>query len=260
VVVTGAGNGLGRQLVLCLLDKGASVAAVDLNMESLRATEALVSESSSRLSLHQADVSSRKDIARVKDEILYRHGYVDAVINNAGIIHPFKSVTDLDVSVLERMINVNLYGTVNVTKAFLPTLLERPTAHIVNVSSMGGLFSFPGQTFYGASKAAVKLFTEGLYSELQETAVRVTLVVPGAINTDITKNCGAHNEKFDKASKHFSGTDPKQAAKQIVRALERSRFMIVIGVDAKILSTLYRASHRFAILLVRKAMSIVLRD
>ena len=259
MVVTGAGNGLGRQLTLLLLERQARVAAVDIREDSLKETLGLAGSSAPRLSLHRADVANGQDIARVTAEVLGRYGYVDGLINNARIIHAFKPITDLDVDVLRRMIDVNLYGTVNFTKSFLPSLLGRPAARIINVSSMGGLFAFPGQAFYGASKAAVKLFTEGLYAELKGTSVGVTLVVPGAINTGITKNCNAHNEKFDRASKYFSGTEPRAAARRIVEAIKRDRFKVNIGADATVLATLYRLSQRLTILLMRQAMNLVLR-
>ncbi len=99
-------------------------------------------------------------------------------------------LNDLDYEAIERVLDVNLYGTIHVVKAFLPHLLERPVAHLANVSSMGGFLPVPGQTIYGASKAAVKLMTEGLYAELLETNVAVTFVMPGAVSTDITANSG----------------------------------------------------------------------
>lgn len=92
----------------------------------------------------------------------------------------------ISIAEIERVINVNFYGTVYLTKAFLPHFLKRPEAQIVNISSMGGFISFPMQTIYGAAKAAVKIFTEGLYAELRETSVKVTVVHPGAIATNIT--------------------------------------------------------------------------
>ena len=87
---------------------------------------------------------------------------------------------------IERVLDVNLQGTLNMVTAFLPLLLERPEAHIANVSSMGGFFPFPGQTVYGASKAAVKLLTEGLYAELLDSQVRVSVIMPGAVSTSIS--------------------------------------------------------------------------
>ena len=104
---------------------------------------------------------------------------VDGLINNAGIVQPFVPVADLDPAAIRRVIEVNLMGPINMVTAFLPVLLTRPEAHIANVSSMGGFFPFPGQTIYGASKAGVKLLSEGLHLELLDTPVRVSAMVGG---------------------------------------------------------------------------------
>ncbi len=115
------------------------------------------------------------------------YGYVDGIINNAGIIQPFVRVNDLSYDAIESVINVNFYGTLYMVKTFLPHLLRRPEAHIVNISSMGGFLPVPGQTIYGAQKLPW-FQTEGLHSELKDTNVRVTVVFLGAINTNITMN------------------------------------------------------------------------
>ena len=119
------------------------------------------------------------------------HGCVDGPINNAGIIQPFEPVAQLSDQAMHRVLDVNLMGTINVTRAFLPVLIDRLEAHLANVSSMGGFFPFPGQTIYGASKAAVKLFTEGLYAELLDSQVSVSVIMPGAVATGITQNSGS---------------------------------------------------------------------
>ncbi len=260
IVVTGGGNGIGQQLVLNLLEKNAVVAAVDINLDGLVETKALAGALASKLSLHQTDISNGESVSRLVEEVISLHGCVDAIINNAGVIHPFNSVLELDYSVIERMINVNYYGVINITKGFLPLLLKRPVAHIANVSSMGGLFAFPNQTFYGASKAAVKLFSEGLYVELRGTSVGVTMVSPGAINTNITKNCGAHNEKIEKFSQLYKGTPAKTAARCIIAGIEKNKFNVLIGIDAKILSFLYRLSPRLTIVLVGTVMKMAILD
>jgi len=261
IVVTGGGGGIGQQLVINLLEQGASVAAVDINMNGLNTTKALAGHFSSKLSLHQADISNRESVAQLATEVSSHHGCVDGIINNAGIIHPFKPVNELDHGLIERIINVNLYGVINITKVFLPLLLERPAAHIANVSSMGGLFAFPNQSIYGASKAAVKLITEGLFVELRGTSVGVTVVYPGAIATDITKNCDAHSEKFDRIQKKiYGGTSSQAAARCIVDGIEKNRFRVIIGIDAKILSFLYRISPRLTILLMGKIMKMAMSD
>src|SRR5689334_6495819 len=169
IVVTGAGSGMGRALVLGLVNKGARVAAVDLNENALKETVELTGQYQDKISTHVVNVTDRKAVEMLPDEVIKAHGAVDGLINNAGIIQPFVRLNDLQYEAIERVLNVNLYGVIYMTKAFLPYLQKRPEAHIVNVSSMGGFFPVPGQTLYGASKAGVKLLTEGLYSELLDT-------------------------------------------------------------------------------------------
>lgn len=259
-VVTGGGNGIGQQIVLGLLNRGAAVAAVDINMNGLNATRNHAGSLAGKLSLHQTDISNRESVAQLVAEVIGHHGCIDGIINNAGIIHPFKPINELDYGVIERVVNVNLYGVINITKAFLPLLLDRPEAHIVNVSSMGGILAFPNQSIYGASKAAVKVISEGLLTELRDTNVGVTVVYPGAIGTDITKNCGAHDEKFDKVQRMYGGTPPQTAARRIIDAVESGRFKVFIGIDAMILNVLYRISPKLTVLLLGRIMKMVMSD
>jgi len=170
VLVTGGGNGMGRELVLNLLSRGASVAAVDINETALQKTVELAGSKSDNLSTHIVNITNKDAVAALPEQIIAKHGAIDGIINNAGIIQPFERIKDLDYAVIERVLNVNFFGTLYMTKEFLPHLLKRPEAHITNISSMGGFLPVPGQTVYGASKAAVKLFTEGLRSELLNTS------------------------------------------------------------------------------------------
>lgn len=162
ILVTGGGSGIGQQLVLNLLLRGATVAAADINENGLNQTRLLAGALADRLSLHKTDISDRGAVKALADDFIGRHGHVDGIINNAGIIHRFEPVSELGFDVIDRIINVNLHGVFNITKAFLPHLKTRPEALIANISSMGGLFAFPNQTIYGASKAAVKLFTAAI--------------------------------------------------------------------------------------------------
>lgn len=107
------------------------------------------------------------------------HAAVDGLVNVAGIIHRFVPIRDLSVEEIERVVAVNFWGTVYMCKAFLPLLEARPEATLINASSMGALIPFPGQSAYGASKAAVKLFTEGLIAELRGSTIRTAVVSPG---------------------------------------------------------------------------------
>ena len=181
IVVTGAGSGIGRALTLKLVAMGAKVAAVDLNPDTLAETVNLAGSNKRKISTHIVNVSDKGAVDNLPQAVINAHGTVDGLINNAGIIQPFVKLADLDDKIIERVLNVNLYGVIYMTRAFLPHLLKRPEAHITNVSSMGGFFPVPGQTIYGASKAAVKLMTEGLYAELIDTNVGVTVVFPGVL-------------------------------------------------------------------------------
>ena len=166
------------------------------------------------------------------------------------------SVEDID-----RVMDVNFYGTLYMTKAFLPHLLKRPEAHLANVSSMGGFLPVPGQSIYGASKAAVKLFTEGLYSELQNTDVGVTIIFPGAIGTNIADNSGVTREQDAEPGGEEIGIDPlppEKAAQQIIQAIEKNRFRALVGSDARLMDFLYRLAPRRAAKFIFKQMESLL--
>ena len=186
-VVTGGGNGIGREIVLNLLRNGAYVAALDLDVKGLNETKKL-SEDHENLKTYELNITNLEAVEKMSETVLKDFGRVDGLINVSGIIQPFVSVIDLDYGAIERVMNVNFYGTLYMVKSFLPFLLKDEPTRIVNVSSMGGFLPVPGQGIYGASKAAVKLMTEALYAELRNTNVEVTLVFPGAIGTNITAN------------------------------------------------------------------------
>lgn len=261
MVVTGGGSGIGRALVLQLVDAGAKVAAVDISEENLLVTWNQAREKKDRISLHVMDVTDYVAVNALPDEVISAQGTVDGLINNAGIIQPFIDVIDLCQPSIDKVMNVNFYGQIYMTKAFLPTLIERPEAHITNISSMGGFFPVAGQTLYGASKAAVKLFTEGLYLELGKTNVKVTVVLPGAIDTNITTNSDVVIKGMtDELKSKFGPVSPNRAAKRIINAIERNRFQVYIGKDSIAMNVLYRINPRFAINFMFKQMKLLLGE
>lgn len=262
LVVTGGGNGIGRAVVLALLAEGARVAAVDLRPDALAGTAelALAVAPRERLSTHVVDVGDRDAVAALPDAVVAAHGQVDGVVNVAGIIQRFAKVVDLTHAEIERVMTVNFWGVVNVSTAFLPHLLARPAASLVNVSSMGGLAPVPGQSAYGASKAAVKLFTEGLYAELRGTSVAVTVVFPGGVGTDIATNSGASIPGQEERAAEMAGslTTPAAAAAQIVDAVRTGPFRVTIGKDARALDRLSRLAPRRATELIAARMASLL--
>lgn len=254
IVVVGAASGIGREAALELLRRGASVAAVDLRQQGLDETVELAA-AGDRLQTLQADITDRAAVAELPRQVLGQLGAIDGLVNMAGIIQPFVPLNDLDHEAIERVISVNLYGTIHTVKAFLPHLLERPIAHVANVSSMGGFLPVPGQTVYGASKAGVKLLTEGLYAELLETSVGVTVVMPGAVETDITGNSGVEAPGQD-AEEEMSVrmTAPADAARMIVDGVERDRLHVFVGRDSRMMNLLTRLMPRRAAHVIQRQM------
>lgn len=258
-VVTGGGNGIGRELVLLLIAKGARVAAVDIAEEALKETVKLAGGKGKMVSTHMVNITDRAAVEKLPAAIIKAHGAVDGLINNAGIIQKFVRFNDLDYKEIERVINVNLYGVINMTKTFLPYLLKRPEGHIVNVSSMGGFLPVPGQTMYGASKAAVKLLTEGLYSELLPTNVGVTVVFPGAIGTNIAANSGVSIGGATSESSGIKMTSPVVAAAKIIDGIEKKRYRVTIGSDSAMMDKLSRLMPERATKIIFNQMRSLLK-
>ena len=247
ILVTGAGSGIGRELALLLLSKGARVAGVDINAETLEQTSALACQRSIDFQPVKVDVTDRVAVERLPEQVNTGLGPVDAIINNAGIIQPFAKIKDLDYPTIERVLSVNLLGALYVIKAFLPHLLARPEAHVVTLSSMGGFVPVPGQTIYCAAKAGVKLMSEGLASELIGTNVHVTVVFPGAIATNISENSGVAAPPVDSAQAgKMRPMAATKAAEIIIRAMERNAREEFVGRDSAFMNRLYRLNPGFA--------------
>jgi short-subunit dehydrogenase len=258
-IVTGSGNGIGREVAIKVLEKGGRVAAVDINQQALEATKELAKDYQSNLSIHQCDLADLNQVEQLKDEVLKHHPTIDGLINVAGIIQPFIPIIELDYQKIHQVMNVNFYGTLHMIKTFLPILLERPVAHITNVSSMGAYVPVPGQSIYGASKAAVEMMTLGLHSELKDTSVGVTLVLPGGVATDIVKNSGVRMDAlFDQSSQSkYKLLNPQKAAELIVDATEKNKYRIPIGTDAKFMNFMSRFFLKKAANMIAKKLGDV---
>lgn len=247
IIVTGGGNGLGRALVLNLLEKGAKVVAADMNKAALEETSELSGQNKDALITQITDITDRASLEILLEKTVDLFGGVDGVINNAGIIQPFVKLNGLDFETIERIMNVNFFGTVNVTKTFLPHLLTRPEAHIVNISSLGGIVPTAGQIIYCASKAAVKQLSDCLRSELSETNVHVTSIFPGAMATSIKVNSGLIREWENTDYERMKNTmQPTVAAEKIVKAIQRNRTHVCIGKDSKSMNFIYKISPKLA--------------
>lgn len=253
-VVTGAGNGIGREVTLELLRRGASVAGVDVSAAGLDETRNLANTDATKFTVHPLDLTDRDAVEVLPDAVVAAHGQVDGLLNVAGIIQRFVPFAELTHDDVAKVMNVNFWGVINTTAAFLPLLTDRPEAALVNVSSMGALVPVPGQAIYGASKAAVKLFTEGLQAELRSSPVTVTVVFPGAIGTDIAANSGVSMGDRDAESSSFKMTAPAEAGRQIVEAVVNGDPRLRIGGDAKMLDRISRLMPTRAIDMIAKRM------
>jgi len=256
-VVTGAGNGMGREVALELLRRGGKVAGLDIKPEWLEETAALAGSNISSFVSFALDITDRKAVAALPAKVEKSLGSADSVVNVAGIIQPFVRVNDVPLEAIDRVIDVNLHGPIHLIKAFLPGLLTKNRANITNVSSMGSYAPVPGQTIYGASKAALNLLSEGLRSELKETGVHVTVVYPGAIGTNIAANSGLVMEGAGESTRKVVA--PADAGRMIVEAIAADKKRILIGDDATFMWRVNRLSPDTAAGLIYKGMKDLLK-
>jgi len=201
------------------------------------------------------DLTDAAAVEALLPAVLDGHGRVDGVLNVAWIIQPFVPIAEVDPAVIEKVMAVNFWGGGPMVKTFPPPLQARPRAALVNVSSMGAFVAVPGQTVYGASKAAVRQFTEGLRAELRGTGVQVTVVMPGGVGTDIATHSGADTKVMDAADAPMQLTTPADAARQIVEAVEKGPYRVLVGKDAKALDLLTRLLPRRANEIVAKKLA-----
>lgn len=257
IIVTGAGSGIGRALTKELLNRQASVVALDISEESLLKLKD--EENSDRLVTFKLDISNKAEVEKTLGLILKKVETIDGLVNCAGVIQPFKKIIDLDYKDIERVMNINFYGMVYLTKTALPHLLKRPEAHIANVSSMGGFVPVPGQGAYGASKAAVKLFSEALFAELINTNVGVTTIFPGATETNISVNSGVKAPEVSKAQQSkIPMLSAEEVAEQIADAIESNKVLLCTGKDSKMMNKIYRLNPVYATKLIAKKMKDLL--
>lgn len=247
-VVTGAGSGIGQALAVELGRSGASVAISDVNTEGLAETEARLKAIGVNVKSDRLDVTEREAFELYAADVKAHFGKVNQIYNNAGIAF----AGDIEASGfkdIERVMDVDFWGVVNGTKVFLPYLIESGDGHVVNVSSIFGLFSVPGQAAYNAAKFAVRGFTEALRQEmaLAKHPVKVTTVHPGGIKTGIARNMtAAEGIDVKELAKQFdtklASTTPEKAAQVILDGVRKNRARVLIGLDAKVLDLIVRVT------------------
>jgi NADP-dependent 3-hydroxy acid dehydrogenase YdfG len=245
-VVTGAGSGIGQALAVELARRGTRVAISDVDSEALARTDAQLRSLGADVKADRLDVTEREAFLAYADAVKTHFGTVNQIYNNAGIAY----VGDVEVTPykdIERVMDVDFWGVVNGTKAFLPHLIESGDGHVVNVSSLFGIFSVPGQAAYNAAKFAVRGFTEALRQEMvmAKRPVKVTTVHPGGIKTAIARNMSAAQgvdtaELAKTFDKKLASTTPEKAAKIILEAVRKNKARVLVGGDAKALDVIVR--------------------
>lgn len=244
-VITGAGSGIGRALALELAERGAQLALSDINEASVSETVTLCQNRGAQAKGYRLDVADRDQVIAHAAEVVEHFGRVNLVVNNAGVALK-AGVEEMSFTDLDWLMGINFWGVVHGTKAFLPHLIASGDGHLVNISSVFGLIGVPTQSAYNAAKFGVRGFTEALRQEMliDRRPVGVSCVHPGGIQTNIARDARAADgstpqtraDDFAKIAK----TSPREAAKTIIRGVERNRGRILIGPDAYVIDALPR--------------------
>jgi len=248
--VTGAASGIGRALALELAARGCDLALADRDEAGLQQVAAEIARDGKRkVSTHRLDVAEPGQIQEYAAAATSAHPSLNIVINNAGVAL-LGQFNEIDQAQMDWLFNINFWGTVHGTRAFLPHLARQPAAHIVNLSSIFGIIAPPGQTAYCAAKFAVRGFSESLRHELAmaNSSVRLSVVHPGGVSTNIARNSRTGTgvtdnarrvqaiDRFDAVAK----TTPAAAALRIIQGIEKNQPRILIGNDARFMDLLQR--------------------
>ncbi len=251
-VVTGAGDGIGRQLAIQLNSAGCTLWLCDINEEKLAQTLALMSNSEARCDTAIVDMGNKTSVYQWAESVSRQTHNLDLVINNAGVAYgaTFEESTDEN---FEWLMNINFWGVVWSSRAFLPLLKRAKIGHLVNLSSIFGMVGIPTQSAYNAAKFAVRGFSEALQAEHLSDNLKVSCVHPGGVSTNIARAArSAGNETADERDSRFQAltrTSAAQAATIILKGAAAGRRRILVGRDAWIIALLVKlfptSYHRF---------------
>ncbi len=245
-VITGAAGGIGRAIAVSLARRHCDLALADVDEAGMAGTEELVRAYGVRVTRHRLDVGNRVDVAGFPARVSEEHAGVDLLVNNAGVAvgGTFEQASEED---FEWLFEINFWGLVRMTRAFLPALRVSGDSRVVNLSSLFGLIAPPEQVAYAASKFAVRGFSEALRHELEGSGVGVTVVHPGGVATSIAENArvpaGVSAEEVQRRRaryRKFLRLPPEVAGETIVRGIERRKPRILVGSDAKVMSVIAR--------------------
>lgn len=250
--ITGAASGIGRALAIELASRGCDLALADRDEAGLKSLAAEIGQGNDkarRISVHRVDVSEASGIAQFARDAIAAHPALNILVNNAGVALQ-GTFEEIDQAQMDWLFDINFWGVVHGTRAFLPHLKSRPEAHIVNVSSIFGIIAPSGQSAYAAAKFAVRGFSESVRHELAvaDSPVKLSVVHPGGVATSIARSSRTGVGVTDNARRaqmvdrfeNAARTTPKDAALRIIRGIERNEPRILIGNDARFMDILQR--------------------
>jgi NADP-dependent 3-hydroxy acid dehydrogenase YdfG len=259
--ITGAGSGIGQALAIELAEKGCHLALSDVNIKGLENTKSIIDSGSSgvNIKIYQLDVANQALFVDHAKQVNEDFGHVNIVVNNAGVALSAK-LDEVKREDFNWLMDINFWGVVNGTEAFLPYLKKSGDGYIVNISSVFGMISLPTQGSYNASKFAVRGYTEALIQEMiaDKHAVGISCVHPGGIATEIARNARVSDsddkELMSKDFDKLARTTPKKAAQTILKGVSKNKARIMIGADAHLIHFLVRLLGSGYQVLTRKLM------
>lgn len=245
--VTGAGSGMGRALARRLALSGAHVAISDVDADGLAETQAELQGLGAQVVATAVDVSDRAAVEAWAADTAKQFSQVNYIFNNAGV-SVTGNVEFMRLEDFEWLMNINFWGVVHGTQAFLPYLRAASHGHVVNTASVFGIIAVPTQSAYNASKFAVRGFTEALRQELHDSDIGVSCVCPGGVKTNIVKrsryvpqdNAAPTLETIAASFEELAGLTSDQAADIILRGVLKNRARILVGNDARFIAALAR--------------------
>jgi short-subunit dehydrogenase len=246
-IVTGASRGIGPYIARALLSRGANVTLAARSADDLEHVERSL-RSNGPVTSVEGDVTKAADRKRILRHAEEAHGPVDVLINNAGVevIGRFVDLTAQEVS---RIVRTNLESTIQLTLLAVPGMVERGKGHVVNISSLAGKAAVPYNTVYSSTKHALVGFSLGLWAELQEAGVGVSVICPGYV-----REAGMFSRQpHEQQPSGGTGTTPQEVAKAVVRAIEKEKPEIVVaGLLPRIADVSLAISPRMTVAMARR--------
>ena len=231
VIITGSANGLGKALAKEFYLQGCHLALLDIDIAGLQEIKSGVENKIQRITIHKTDISKELEIETTLKEIINQHKHIDILVNNAGISisQPFDQV---DLVNYKQLFEINFWGTIYCSRYFLSELKKQSDSRLVNIISDFALMGFPGKTAYGSSKSAIMGFTNSLKTEMANTTVKVSLVIPPPLDTELVKNSKHVNESKKEKEVNFlkkNSMPIEKAARKIIVGIKKGKYRIVVG-------------------------------